>query len=148
MYLVPILFVLPDIPTLLGVASGQPMPLLYKIVTGSPGGGFGLLFLIIGIGFFAGIGALTAACKFSFRSHCSQYSNAAHSSMHMGIFPRRGDPLFWCLVACKQPLWTPHLGPRSIYDSRLSSRVLVPRVKRRFVPFHPTVPSTHSNVIL
>ncbi|KAF8756630.1 Amino acid permease [Rhizoctonia solani] len=36
-YLVPILFVLPDIPTLLGVASGQPMPLLYKIVTGSPG---------------------------------------------------------------------------------------------------------------
>ncbi|KAG9125063.1 hypothetical protein FRC07_009113 [Ceratobasidium sp. 392] len=60
-YLVPILFVLPDIPTLLGVASGQPMPLLYMIVTGSPGGGFGLLFLIIGIGFFAGIGALTAA---------------------------------------------------------------------------------------
>lgn len=62
-YLVPILFVLPDVDTLLGVASGQPMPLLYKIVTGSPGGGFGLLFLIIGIGFFAGIGALTAACK-------------------------------------------------------------------------------------
>jgi amino acid transporter len=62
-YLIPILFVLPDIPTLLSVASGQPMPLLYMIVTGSPGGGFGLLFLIIGIGFFAGIGALTAACK-------------------------------------------------------------------------------------
>ena len=63
MYLVPILFVLPDVDTLLSVASGQPMPLLYKIVTGSPGGGFGLLILIIGIGFFAGIGALTAACK-------------------------------------------------------------------------------------
>lgn len=86
-YLVPILFVMPDIPTLLGVASGQPMPVLYMIVTGSPGGGFGLLFLIIGIGFFAGIGALTAACKSippAFYSRCSLSEN---SPMHMGLFP-------------------------------------------------------------
>ncbi|KAI9700121.1 MAG: hypothetical protein M1836_002655 [Candelina mexicana] len=67
-YLVPILFVLPDVTMLLGVANGQPIGLLFKTVTGSPSGGFGLLFLILGILFFAGIGALTAAsrCTYAF----------------------------------------------------------------------------------
>lgn len=67
-YLVPILFVLPDIEELLAVASGQPIGLLFKTVTGSAGGGFGLLFLILGIWFFAGVGALTAAsrCTYAF----------------------------------------------------------------------------------
>src|SRR4051812_43012129 len=67
-YLVPLLFVLPSIKTLLNVANGQPIGLLFKIVTGSAGGGFGLLFLILGILFFAGIGALTAAsrCTYAF----------------------------------------------------------------------------------
>ena len=68
LYLVPILFVLPDIEELLAVASGQPIGLLFKTVTGSAGGGFGLLFLILGIWLFAGIGALTAAsrCTYAF----------------------------------------------------------------------------------
>ena len=37
-------------------------------MTGSPGGGFGLLVLILGIMFFAGVGALTAAsrCTYAF----------------------------------------------------------------------------------
>ncbi|KAB8218570.1 hypothetical protein BDV33DRAFT_192676 [Aspergillus novoparasiticus] len=67
-YLVPILFVLPDVKTLLNVASGQPIGLVFKTVTGSAGGGFGLLFLILGILMFAGIGALTAAsrCTYAF----------------------------------------------------------------------------------
>ncbi|KAF2182795.1 amino acid permease-like protein [Zopfia rhizophila CBS 207.26] len=67
-YLIPILFVLPDVKTLLEVANGQPIGLLFKTVTGSAGGGFGLLFLILGILFFAGIGALTAAsrCTYAF----------------------------------------------------------------------------------
>lgn len=67
-FLIPILFVLPDIPTLLGVPSGQPLGLLFKIVTGSAAGGFGLLFLILGVMFFAGVGALTAAsrCTYAF----------------------------------------------------------------------------------
>ncbi|KAF2016415.1 amino acid permease-like protein [Aaosphaeria arxii CBS 175.79] len=67
-YLVPILFVLPDVQTLLDVANGQPIGLLFKTVTGSAGGGFGLLFLILGILLFAGTGALTAAsrCTYAF----------------------------------------------------------------------------------
>lgn len=62
-YLIPLLFVLPDVKLLLDVASGQPIGLLFKTVTGSSGGGFGLLFLILGILFFAGTGALTASSR-------------------------------------------------------------------------------------
>lgn len=67
-YLIPILFVLPDVQMLLNVASGQPIGQLFKTVTGSAAGGFGLLFLILGIWLFAGIGALTAAsrCTYAF----------------------------------------------------------------------------------
>jgi amino acid permease (GABA permease) len=67
-YLIPILFVLPPVDLLLDVANGQPIGLLFKTVTGSTAGGFGLLFLILGILFFAGTGALTAAsrCTYAF----------------------------------------------------------------------------------
>jgi len=67
-YLIPILFVLPDVDALLNVTSGQPIGLIFKHATGSAGGGFGLLFLILGIWFFAGIGALTASsrCTYAF----------------------------------------------------------------------------------
>lgn len=62
-YLIPVLFVLPDIAILLAAPLGQPIPVLFKEVTGSPGGGFGLLFLILGIALFAGVGSLTASCR-------------------------------------------------------------------------------------
>ncbi|EEQ84987.1 hypothetical protein RJZ56_006695 [Blastomyces dermatitidis] len=67
-YILPVLFVLPPVELLRAVANGQPIGLLFKTVTGSAAGGFGLLFLILGIQLFAGIGALTAAsrCTYAF----------------------------------------------------------------------------------
>ncbi|KAJ9494072.1 hypothetical protein H2202_010500 [Exophiala xenobiotica] len=67
-YLLPILFVLPPVEVLLGVMNGQPIGLLFKIVTGSASGGFGLLFLLLGVWMFAGTGALTASsrCTYAF----------------------------------------------------------------------------------
>ncbi|EGE03153.1 GABA permease [Trichophyton equinum CBS 127.97] len=67
-YLITLLFVLPEVKMLLSVANGQPIGLLFKTVTGSAAGGFGMLFLIMGIQIFAGIGALTAAsrCTYAF----------------------------------------------------------------------------------
>lgn len=67
-YLIPVLFVLPDVSVLLAVANGQPIGLVFKEATGSAGGGFGLLFLILGIWLFAGVGALTASsrCTYAF----------------------------------------------------------------------------------
>lgn len=49
LYLIPILFVLPDVQILRDVANGQPIGLLFKTVTGSAAGGFGLLFLLLGM---------------------------------------------------------------------------------------------------
>jgi amino acid transporter len=67
-YLIPILFVMPDVGKLLAVATGQPIGYLFMEATGSAAGGFGLLFLILGIQFFAGTGSLTAAsrCLYAF----------------------------------------------------------------------------------
>lgn len=67
-FLIPVLFVLPSIKTLLNVANGQPIGLIFKTATGSAGGGFGLLFLILGIWLFSGVGALTASsrCTYAF----------------------------------------------------------------------------------
>lgn len=60
---IPLNFTLPDIEPLLNVASLQPIPLFFKIVTGSPGAAFGLVFLIYGIWVFAFIGSMTAASR-------------------------------------------------------------------------------------
>ncbi|PSN67812.1 amino acid permease-like protein [Corynespora cassiicola Philippines] len=94
-YLIPILFVLPDVKMLLEVANGQPIGLLFKTVTGSAAGGFGLLFLILGILFFAGIGALTAAsrCTYAF----ARDGAIPGSRLWKQVDPRFDIPL-WALV--------------------------------------------------
>ena len=63
-YLIPIMFIIPDITMLLEVANSQPIGLIFKTATGSAGGGFALLFLILGIWLFAGVGALTASSRY------------------------------------------------------------------------------------
>ncbi|KAF2660246.1 amino acid permease-like protein [Lophiostoma macrostomum CBS 122681] len=94
-YLIPILFVLPDVQVLLDVANGQPIGLLFKTVTGSAGGGFGLLFLILGILFFAGVGALTAAsrCTYAFAR-----DGAIPGSRLWKRVDKRFDIPLWALV--------------------------------------------------
>lgn len=62
-YLIPVLFVMPDIQELLAAPLGQPMPVLFKEITGSAGGGLGLLILLLGICLCSGIGSLTATCE-------------------------------------------------------------------------------------
>lgn len=94
-YLIPILFTLPDIDMLLSVASGQPIGLLFKTVTGSAAGGFGLLFLILGIWLFAGVGALTAAsrCTYAFARDGAIPGSALWSKID-----KRFDIPLWGLV--------------------------------------------------
>ncbi|THY33013.1 gaba permease [Aureobasidium pullulans] len=95
LYLIPILFVLPDIQMLLDVANGQPIGLLFKTVTGSAAGGFGLLFLLLGILFFAGTGALTAAsrCTYAFAR-----DGAIPGSSIWSRVDKRFDIPLWALV--------------------------------------------------
>ena len=45
--MIPILFVLPEVATLLSVTNSQSIGLLFKTVTGSAGSEFGQIFLIL-----------------------------------------------------------------------------------------------------
>ncbi|KAK7448418.1 hypothetical protein VKT23_013681 [Stygiomarasmius scandens] len=62
-FLLPILFTLPDISILLSVASGQPIALMFELIMGNKGGGFGLWFIIFGIGIFCAISICCAASR-------------------------------------------------------------------------------------
>lgn len=62
-FLLPILFTLPDVATLLQVSSGQPIGLMFTLIMGSRAGGFGLWFIIFGIGMFCAISISCAASR-------------------------------------------------------------------------------------
>ncbi|EHA46912.1 hypothetical protein MCOR27_002017 [Pyricularia oryzae] len=94
-YLIPVLFVLPDVSVLLAIANGQPIGYVFKQATGSAAGGFGLLFLILGIWLFAGVGALTASsrCTYAF----ARDGAIPGSSLWSRVDHRFGLPL-WALT--------------------------------------------------
>ncbi|CAO1614434.1 unnamed protein product [Parajaminaea phylloscopi] len=63
LFILPVIFTLPnDISDYLSLPSG-PIPALFKDVTGSSGGGFGLLFLMLVFGMFSAVGGLTVALR-------------------------------------------------------------------------------------
>ncbi|KAI1323740.1 amino acid transporter [Xylariaceae sp. FL0255] len=66
LFLVPLVFVLPDIKNLITLQ--QPTPAIIKSAVGSPGGAFGLLIPLIVLGLICGIGCTTAAsrCVYAF----------------------------------------------------------------------------------
>ncbi|KAF8064369.1 amino acid transporter [Lyophyllum atratum] len=62
-FLLPIVFTLPDIPTLLAVPGGQPIGVMFTLIMGSKSGGFGMWFIIFGIGIFCAISICCAASR-------------------------------------------------------------------------------------
>ncbi|KAF9074339.1 amino acid transporter [Rhodocollybia butyracea] len=62
-FLLPILFTLPDIATLLSVPGGQPIGVMFQMIMGSKGGGFGVWLIIFGIGMFCAISICCAASR-------------------------------------------------------------------------------------
>ncbi|KAG2145448.1 amino acid transporter [Suillus bovinus] len=62
-FLLPILFTLPDVATLLQVSSGQPIGVMFTLIMGSRAGGFGLWFIVFGIGMFCAISISCAASR-------------------------------------------------------------------------------------
>lgn len=69
LFVIPMSFLFPEnLSDILDAAAGQPLPVAFSIATGSAGGAFGLLFLILVVGMFAAIGSLTVAsrCVWSF----------------------------------------------------------------------------------
>lgn len=62
-FILPINFTLPDIGVLLSVASGQPTAVMFTMIMGSKGGGFGMWFIIFGIALFCAISINCAASR-------------------------------------------------------------------------------------
>ncbi|KAJ4288665.1 hypothetical protein N0V90_011902 [Kalmusia sp. IMI 367209] len=62
-FLVPLVFVMPDQAMLAALASGQPVPTIIKSAIGSSGGAFALFIPLIVLGIICGIGCTTAASR-------------------------------------------------------------------------------------
>ncbi|KIY52496.1 amino acid transporter [Fistulina hepatica ATCC 64428] len=63
-FTLPILFTLPDIGVLLAVSSGQPLGLMFELIMGSRGGGFGMiLYSVFGVAMFCAISISCAASR-------------------------------------------------------------------------------------
>jgi amino acid transporter len=62
-FLIPLVFVLPDLDILIALASGQPVPTIIATAVGSQGGAFGLLIPLIVLAFICGIGCTTATSR-------------------------------------------------------------------------------------
>lgn len=63
MFMIPLLFVFPDIAELVALPSGQPVPVIILYAVGSSGGAFALLIPLIVLALFCGIGCTTAASR-------------------------------------------------------------------------------------
>lgn len=63
LFLIPLVFVLPDMKELLAVSNGQPVPTIIKHAVGSSGGAFALLVPLIVLGVICGIGCTTASSR-------------------------------------------------------------------------------------
>ncbi|KKA29902.1 hypothetical protein TD95_001493 [Thielaviopsis punctulata] len=63
LFLVPLVFVLPDIVMLINLPSGQPVPTILKSAVGSAGGAFGLLIPLMVLALICGIGCTTATSR-------------------------------------------------------------------------------------
>lgn len=63
LFLIPIVFVLPDLKFLANLASAQPVPPIIKVAVGSSGGAFALLVPIMVLGILCGVGCITASSR-------------------------------------------------------------------------------------
>lgn len=62
-FLIPLVFVMPDQTYLAGLLSGQPTPAIIVDAVGSSGGAIGLLIPLMVLGLFCGIGCTTASSR-------------------------------------------------------------------------------------
>ncbi|KAK5112626.1 hypothetical protein LTR62_003941 [Meristemomyces frigidus] len=62
-FIVPICFTMPPLADVLGAPQGQALPYIFHTVMNSPGGGVGLMFLVLGVAAFCCISISTAASR-------------------------------------------------------------------------------------
>lgn len=63
LFLIPVCFVLHDLPSLVGLVSGQPTPAIFKAAIGNSTGAFCLLLPLLVLGIICGVGCVTATSR-------------------------------------------------------------------------------------
>lgn len=63
LFLIPLVFVIPDLAELIALPSGQPVPSIILSAVGSPGGAIGLLTPLMVLALLCGIGCTTASSR-------------------------------------------------------------------------------------
>ncbi|CZR56538.1 related to GABA permease [Phialocephala subalpina] len=62
-FIIPICVTMPALEDILGAPSAQAIPYIFNVVMGSPGGGLGLMFLVLGVTAFCSISITVAASR-------------------------------------------------------------------------------------
>lgn len=90
-FIIPICATLPPLENILGAPSGQALPYIFHIVMGSPGGGLGLTFLVLGVTMFCSISITVAACKCWRRFKATPFSSYHFWNISQDIVPLRPE---------------------------------------------------------
>ncbi|CAH0035752.1 unnamed protein product [Clonostachys rhizophaga] len=89
LFMIPLMFVLPDIQDLL--SSSQPVPVIIKAAVGSPGASIALCLPLLVLGVICGIGCTTAASRCTWA--CARDGAIPGSRLWMQVHPGLGVPL-------------------------------------------------------
>lgn len=94
-FILPICFTLPPLEDILGAPAAQALPYIFHTVMGTPGGGLGLTFLVLGITLFCSISITTAAsrCTWAF----ARDEAIPGAKLIAKVHPTLGIPV-WALV--------------------------------------------------
>jgi amino acid transporter len=94
-FILPICFTLPPLEAILGAPAGQALPYIFHVVMGSPGGGLGLIFLVLTITLFCSISVTVAASRTTWAF--ARDDAIPLSKVWAQINPRLGVPV-WALI--------------------------------------------------
>lgn len=94
-FILPICFTLPALEDILGAPSAQALPYIFNRVMGSPGGGLGLMFLVLGVTMFCSISITVAASRTTWAF--ARDDAIPLSRLWSKVSDRHGVPI-WALV--------------------------------------------------
>jgi len=94
-FIIPICATMPGLAEILTSPSGQALPFIFHVVMGSPGGGLGLTFLVLGVTTFCSISITVAAsrCTWAF----ARDEAIPGSKLFAKVSPKLGVPV-WALA--------------------------------------------------
>lgn len=123
-FILPICFTLPPLADILNAPSGQAIPYTFGVVMGTPGGGLGLTFLVLGVTLFCSISITNAASRCTWAFARDRAIPGSH--IFSRVNDRLGVPL-WALglvTVVEMLLGLINLGSSSAFTAFVSVGVI------------------------